>query len=85
MDFVISFVIPALVAIVINDFLTHKIVKTEVHEMIYLMVKIMAFIMLIIAISFIKNRMIYQIFGSFFAGLFVTFPRFKKKDKTTGQ
>jgi hypothetical protein len=83
MNFVLTFVIPALVAIMINDFFTHKI-KTEEHGMIYLMAKMIVFITLIIAALFIKNTMLFQIFGSFFAGLFVTFPRFKKKNTTTG-
>jgi pheromone shutdown protein TraB len=82
MNFVLSFLIPALIAVTINDFIKNKMIKNEKDAVIYLAIRILVIVILaVLTIFFVKNQLLIQAFITFAFGLNVTFPRFKKKHK----
>jgi chromate transport protein ChrA len=80
MNFIISFLIPALIAVAINDYIKYKIVKNQHQAEIYLACRMLVIIVLAaVSFSFIKNQLITQAAISFAVGMNVSFPRLKKK------
>jgi chromate transport protein ChrA len=81
MNFIISFLIPALIAVAINDYIKYKIVKNQHQAEIYLACRMLVIIVLAaVSFSIIKNQLITQAAISFAVGMNVSFPRFKKQN-----
>jgi hypothetical protein len=75
---IISFVIAA----IINNIIIYKLIKNEIHDMIYVIVKIVAFIVCILLIA--CTNIDFRLCGLTYFGFLFTVPRFKKKNNTTG-
>jgi hypothetical protein len=81
----VEFLISLLVTMAVNDFITNKFIKNETQTMIFSIVKLLLGLAVLVTVYNAKNNLVYRIGWGFIPGLALTFPRFKKKNNTTGK
>ena len=76
---IIAFLISLLITITINDFITDKLIRNEVHHMILVVVKLMLGLATLVIVYNNGSNLVNKVGWGFIAGMVFTYPRFKKK------